>query len=404
MRTSSILLPLFLGLLLPAIAHAQPYAGSPDLEPGLQGRSDIILFEDFELTDWQDHFTSIAYPENVEVVSSPVFQGAQGLVVRVSEGNHNGGSLSFDFVDAGLQEPEEIYFRYYVYLDASWEKEPDGEIGKFPGFGGTYNVAGWGGRPSDGTNGWSARMMNWDNGTTGAVGFYTYHADMSGIYGTHMEWDGQIQREQWYCVEAYVRLNSISGSTGNNDGILRGWVDETPVFEKDDIRFRDVDSLKIEQVWGNIYVGGSWSASRDMALYFDNWVIARNPIGCYSDALPADAGAGGSAGSGGDAGGETGGSGGSVATGGSGGSAGSAGGSGGSAGDATGGGAGTNSVDGGTSGATAQPQEDDDGGCGCRLTGSSNRGVPILALLAVFGVVVRRSYRKAHSKWKGNVK
>jgi hypothetical protein len=28
-----------------------------------------------------------------------------------------------------------------------------------------------------------------------------------------------------------------------------------------------------------VYVGGSWTADRNMQLHFDNFVIARNPIG-----------------------------------------------------------------------------------------------------------------------------
>jgi hypothetical protein len=79
-----------------------------------------------------------------------------------------------------LGAPDEIYFRYYVEFDPSWELASDGEIGKLPGFGGTYGIAGWGGRPADGTNGWSARMMNFDTGSGNAAGFYTYHADMMG--------------------------------------------------------------------------------------------------------------------------------------------------------------------------------------------------------------------------------
>ena len=52
-----------------------------------------------------------------------------------------------------------------------------------------------------------------------------------------------------------------------------------PAFEKTDIRFRDVPTLKIEQVWFNIYHGGSWVPKDDIHVYFDNVVIARRPIG-----------------------------------------------------------------------------------------------------------------------------
>ena len=68
-----------------------------------------------------------------------------------------------------------------------------------------------------------------------------------------------------------------------SDGILRGWIDGQVAFEKNDIRFRDVDSLKIEEVWVNVYHGGERTVpNEDIHLYLDNLVIARQPIGPLS--------------------------------------------------------------------------------------------------------------------------
>lgn len=41
----------------------------------------------------------------------------------------------------------------------------------------------------------------------------------------------------------------------------------------------DVDTLKIETVWLNIYYGGTWTARADYHLYIDDVVISRQPIG-----------------------------------------------------------------------------------------------------------------------------
>lgn len=349
---------------------AQPTFGSPDLEPGLADRDDLLLFEDFEYSDWQTHFSNVSHEENLDIVTTPVFQGASALRVRAGLGEHYGTSIAFGFDDMGLTEPEEIYFRYYVYIDSSWEHaDRDGEIGKFPGFGGTYGIAGWGGNPSDGTNGWSARMMNWDDGSTAAVGFYTYHADMTGQYGTHMRWSPAFNRSDWYCIEAYVKVNTITGGNGNNDGILRGWVDGSAAFEQTDLRFRDIDSLKIENVWFNIYVGGSWTADHDMELFFDNMVISPNPIGCYQDGA-----GGGGTGGGGTGGGAAGGTGGTGAAGGTGGAGGSS---------------------GGTGGVGVTPGDpDEDSGCGCRQAGSSDgSAMASLGLLLALCGLGRRNRR-----------
>ena len=43
-------------------------------------------------------------------------------------------------------------------------------------------------------------------------------------------------------------------------------------FEKTDVRFRAVDKLKIEAVWINVYLGGTWTAEQDHHLYLDEIV------------------------------------------------------------------------------------------------------------------------------------
>jgi hypothetical protein len=281
------------GIDLPSglVGYAQgpcPLRGSCNLEPGLQGRTDLLLFEDFERSDWQSHWTRLVFPENLRIVAAPVFSGSRGLEVRVPTGAHDGASLDFYFSTVGVPDPEEIYFRYYVRFNASWQRSADGQIGKFPGFDSAYGSnAGHGCSPSNGTNGWSARMINYDRGSVYQIGFYTYHADMTGTCGEPMMWSPMLERDRWYKIEAHARVNSITGGRGNNDGILEGWVDDTLAFRRTDLRFRDLSNLKIEKIWANLYVGGSWTADQDMAIHFDNMVIARNRIGGGAAQLPA---------------------------------------------------------------------------------------------------------------------
>ena len=115
-------------------------------------------------------------------------------------------------------------------------------------------------------------------GTT-PVGFYCYHADMKGRYGTNWVWQknyrGYLEKNRWYAMEQYCRLNI----PGENDGILRAWVDGNLAFEKKDIRFRMVDDLKIEQIWMNVYHGGTTPSPYDQHVFVDNVVIAKNYIG-----------------------------------------------------------------------------------------------------------------------------
>lgn len=269
---------------VPALAR---HKGSPNLEPGLLGRNDIIFFCDFESKNWQGEWRARKDPRGETVASDETlkfvpFQG-KALRVKVEQGGHKGISLSFNFKKQIGEEPEEIYFRYYLRYADDWNPKRGG---KMPGISGTYGRAGWGGRKVNGRNGWSARgSFRGQKGGKTPIGYYCYHADMKGIYGSVWVWKknnlGYIPNNRWTCVEEYVKMNTpaTDGGKGKNDGILRAWIDGKLAFEKTDVRMRDVDTLKIEKIWVNIYHGGKWSSPTDDHLYIDNVVIARKYIG-----------------------------------------------------------------------------------------------------------------------------
>jgi hypothetical protein len=47
-----------------------------------------------------------------------------------------------------------------------------------------------------------------------------------------------------------------------------------------------VDTLKIEQIWMNVYHGGTTPSPRDQHLYVDNVVVAKKYIGPMRGAGP----------------------------------------------------------------------------------------------------------------------
>jgi hypothetical protein len=81
--------------------------------------------------------------------------------------------------------------------------------------------------------------------------------------------------EEMFFREQQAKLNEPE----RNDGILRARLDGRLAFEKTDIRFRTVATLKIEQVWMNVYHGGTKPSPYDQHLFIDNVVIARKYIG-----------------------------------------------------------------------------------------------------------------------------
>lgn len=242
-----------------------------------------VLFQcDFESETWWKDWGEKTLDTHATTVTTDVerkFEPHRGRALRIAvdQGGHYGLSLSFRFQRQLGHEPEEIYFRFYIRLADDWDPERGG---KFPGIGGTYGRAGWGGRRVNGTDGWSARGLfkGQQSGTT-PIGFYCYHADMKGTYGDNFVWDDNgfqgLENNRWYCIEQFAKMNT----PGKNDGVLRAWVDGKPVFERQDIRMRDVSTLKIETIWLNVYYGGTWTAVTPHHLYIDDVEISRQRIG-----------------------------------------------------------------------------------------------------------------------------
>jgi hypothetical protein len=258
------------------------FTGALHAAEGKEADKPVLFTCDFESDDWFKAWAAKSKPQNTEIVSSDSehkFQPHSGkaLRVKVNKDDHYGTSVEYRFQRQHGSEPEEIYFCYYLRLGDDWKPHRGG---KFPGIAGTYGKAGWGGRPVNGTDGWSARgqFEGLREGRT-PVGFYCYHMDMRGQYGSQWIWErdklGHLENNRWYCLEQFVKLNT----PGKADGVMRGWVDGKLAFEKTDVRMRAVNSLKIEMVWLNIYYGGTWSAPADMHIYIDDVVISRQPIG-----------------------------------------------------------------------------------------------------------------------------
>ncbi|MFC1596845.1 polysaccharide lyase [Planctomycetota bacterium] len=259
-----------------------PEKGSTRSSEAAPRPGESLFHCDFDSAEWFKEWGLATTPKRVDQVSDDSKRGfeplrGKALRVRIDSGGHYGLSMAFAFKKRLGYEPEEVYFRYYLRLADDWDPRRGG---KLPGFGGTYGRAGWGGRPVNGRDGWSARglFLGQKEGRT-PIGFYCYHMDMKGRYGSNWVWDrdelGLLENNRWYCIEQYLKLNA----PGRPNGILRGWVDGKLAFENRNVRMRAVDTLKLESVWINFYLGGTWTAERDHHVFVDEVVISKRPIG-----------------------------------------------------------------------------------------------------------------------------
>jgi hypothetical protein len=61
--------------------------------------------------------------------------------------------------------------------------------------------------------------------------------------------------------------------------VLQVWVDGRLALHRADLRLRDRDDIRIEDVWMNVFHGGTAAAPSDMHAFIDQVVVARQYIG-----------------------------------------------------------------------------------------------------------------------------
>jgi len=64
-------------------------------------------------------------------------------------------------------------------------------------------------------------------------------ANPANVYGVYYDGTAPITTNVWHRVEAFFKLNTFSGSVGNNDGIVRYWLDGVLQVEATDVMMRD---------------------------------------------------------------------------------------------------------------------------------------------------------------------
>jgi hypothetical protein len=120
---------------------------------------------------------------------------------------------------------------------------------------------------------------------------YVYHPEQDDVYGEHWYPDGRTSngqqsfgeffvsrpstsptRGEWICFEMLVQMNT----PGLRDGRVAVWEDGKLIADWLNIRFRDVDSVKIDEI--QLENGGQGSTQQNDKWY-DNLVIATSYIG-----------------------------------------------------------------------------------------------------------------------------
>lgn len=238
-------------------------------------------------TDWNDPwFDSTVGPRN-ELSTTDGHVGS-GVRVTIDPGEHFGAAMRWRFADNGFEEPEQLWFRYYLRFPVGF---PNGGKGKLPGPAGIYSASGRGNQPSTPTTpGWSARMLfspTYDDRDADhtRIGYYLYHLDQVANHGDLLLWDEEIatlEHGRWYCIEGQVGINT----PGVADGFLTGYVDGVEAFTSDAVSYRRAGEpkVRIDSFWFDVYFGGSDPAPTRHQIDFDSLAFGPGRLGCDDSA------------------------------------------------------------------------------------------------------------------------
>lgn len=334
---------------IPVIA-ALNNLGDCEIESQLSDRDDVVFCEGWESDTWYKDHEYLEDPIvndprlakdsrviNTKIIDTGCVSG-KCLQVNMNEGETSGLSLYWPLLNAN-QAPDNLYLRYYIKIGDDWTPEmcsSEGEVkgagGKFPGIADFRTWAdpvgqcGNGGARADGENCWSARAIfsacekdvcdSKPNAIT-RFGSYIYHTNQQTDTGDAAYWDkhewghtgrltgscesdpsnmdcgmgeeGIFEPGIWYQVEMQIQMNS----EGEDDGIVRGWVNGKLSFQKNNMNFRlpGHDFLHNRLVWLGLYKGGVYGNCNDGKVYLDQMVVSTEaPVGGLTNTtvLPPD--------------------------------------------------------------------------------------------------------------------
>ena len=295
-----VLFSLLLAFAPDAFAQAPPVlpegrsgiAASYPNDEGIESHPDVVFSDDFESYSsvfqlmGSGNYDNYYQVSNLSIDSSFSFSGARSLQMRMPS---TGSEVSNAIVRELSSEYDALFMRVYARLQPDYS----GMLAAHNGLRITGNYLGPGRRP-DGMDFFLVNIEHsrWNSEPEpGYTHAYVYHPEQDDIYGEHWYPDGRVtngsqsfgpyfvarpnvapRRGDWTCIEMLVQLNT----PGIRDGRVAVWQDGDLIADWQNIRFRDVDTVRIDEI--QLENGGQGSTQQNYKWY-DNLVIATSYIG-----------------------------------------------------------------------------------------------------------------------------
>ena len=250
-------------------------------------RGEIIFSDDFETGNLSDHWEEIKATRQgdaeLETRSEYVFEGTRSLrLTAVANGGQVALAQTAHWFMPGY---DQLYYRWYAKFSADFDQ---GNFMHWVLIGGNsiydkWSASGKAGLRPTGRDFFATSLETWRGWgrypPPGAMNFYTYFPEMTASPDGYY-WGNQfqprvpflIERNRWYCFEFMVKLNQ----PGVHDGEQAFWIDGVKIYNQKDIRWRDVDFLKLNLFWFSVYIHES---RQDNTCWFDNLVISTDYVG-----------------------------------------------------------------------------------------------------------------------------
>ncbi len=269
---------------------------------GIENDPNVLFADDFEsytqATDLEQRYDAVYQIPQIRFAteSENVFAGSQALEFTVPQQD---AELS-NAVDKILSEPRDVlYLRYYSKFQPPYDVVGSSHNGSM--ISAQYFIDGQAtpGIPADGTNKFLVNLENWRGEAAepspGLLNVYVYHPEQRSQWGDHFFPSGLVlpntsipgdfganflareeilpELDRWYCYEYMVQANT----PGERDGRITIWFDGALAADFENLRFRDIESLKIDRFGLSFHIGSN--PAGETKKWFDNVVAATSYIG-----------------------------------------------------------------------------------------------------------------------------
>lgn len=260
---------------------------------GIRGAPGVVFVDDFEsyssASQLTQNWSSYYQGANTRIVTGSGVSGSKGAEFTLPV---TGSEVSNALVKNLPTKQDTLFVRVYTKFAPGYH-QTDGHNGiRIAG-----NYPGPGRRPN-GLDFFLTLMENsiyYGEARPGYTNLYIYHPEQRDVWGDHWYPDGKVLpfdatpgnfgpafvkrpnfipiTDRWYSYELMVKLNT----PGQRDGRVALWIDGVVVADFQNVRFRDVDTLKIDQIQLELHAKSN--ASSADRKWYDNVVVATSYIG-----------------------------------------------------------------------------------------------------------------------------